>query len=121
MYKVYDNWPQIAREQFKADLEPVDFDQCSHIIFAGMGGSGSISDIFSSILSKTNIHVEVVKGYLLPRTVDSQSIVVVTSISGNTAETLSVLDSASKIGSSVISFSDGGKMEKILFRKCYQS
>jgi len=30
-----------------------------------MGGSGAIGDVFSSILSKTNIHVNVVKGYLL--------------------------------------------------------
>ena len=39
---------------------------------AGMGGSGTIGDIFSSILSKTNIHVNVVKGYLLPKTVNNQ-------------------------------------------------
>jgi len=111
MFKIYDNWPQIAKEQYEADLETINFDEVSHIVFAGMGGSGAISDIFSAILSKTNIHVEVVKGYLLPRTVDSKSIVVTTSISGNTAETLSILDSASKIGSKIIAFSDGGKME----------
>jgi len=112
MYKVYDIWPQIAREQYEADLEPVDFDNADHIVFAGMGGSGALSDIFSSILSKTNVHVEVVKGYLLPRTVDSKSIVITTSISGNTEETLNVLNSALKLESKIISFSNGGKMEK---------
>lgn len=112
MHKVYDDWPEIARQQYEADLEPADFGQISHIVFAGMGGSGALGDIFSSILSKTPIHVDVVKGYLLPKTVDSQSVVVTTSISGNTAETLSVLDSAKKIGSKIIAFSNGGKMEK---------
>ena len=112
MYKVYDIWPQIARAQFEADLKPVEFEKSEHIVFAGMGGSGAISDIFSSILSKTNIHVEVVKGYLLPKTVDSKSIVVTTSISGDTEETLTALDSAVKLGSKIISFSNGGKMEK---------
>ena len=112
MYKVYDEWPLIAREQYGSDLEPIDFDKITHIVFAGMGGSGAISDIFSSILSKTNIHVEVVKGYLLPKTVDSESIVVATSVSGNTEETLSVLNSATKLGSRIIAFSNGGKMQK---------
>ena len=112
MHKIYDSWPEIARQQYEADLEPADFGQISHIVFAGMGGSGALGDIFSSILSKTPIHVDVVKGYLLPKTVDSQSVVVTTSISGNTAETLGVLDSAKKIGSKIIAFSNGGKMEK---------
>jgi len=110
MYKVYDRWPEIARESFESNQEPVDFDGIEHIVFAGMGGSGAIGDIFSSILSKTKIHVNVVKGYLLPTTVDSNTIVVVVSVSGNTAETLAVLDSAYKKKSKIIAFSSGGKM-----------
>lgn len=113
MYQVYDEWPLIAREQYESDLESIDFDKIEHVVFAGMGGSGAISDIFSSILSKTNIHVEVVKGYLLPKTTDSESVVVVTSISGNTEETLSALNSAKNIGSRIIAFSNGGKMQKL--------
>lgn len=109
MYEIYDEWPLIAREQYSSNLESIEFDKITHIVFAGMGGSGAISDIFSSILSKTNIHVEVVKGYLLPKTVDSETIVVATSISGNTDETLNVLNSATKLGSRIIAFSNGGK------------
>ena len=112
MYKIYDKWPEIARKQYEKNLEQVDFEDVSHIVFAGMGGSGAIGDIFSAILSKTNIHVDVVKGYQLPKTVNSKSLVVTTSISGNTEETISVLKEASKIKSRVISFSDGGKMER---------
>jgi len=112
MYAVYDKWPEIARESFEANLDSVDFNGIDHIVFAGMGGSGAIGDIFSAILSKTNIHVEVVKGYLLPKTVDSKSLVVTTSISGNTEETLSVLKSAYNLKCKVLSFSDNGKMEK---------
>ena len=67
MYKIYDRWPQIAKEAFELDLESVDFKNIDHIIFAGMGGSGAIGDLFSAILSKTGIHVNVVKGYLLPK------------------------------------------------------
>ena len=117
MYKVYDVWPQIAREQYETDLNGIDFGEISHVVFAGMGGSGAIGDIFSSILSKTNIHVEVIKGYTLPKTVDSESLVIATSISGNTEETLSVLSKASELQCKIIGFSDGGKMEEFCLKK----
>ena len=113
MYKVYDKWPEIARESFESNQEPVDFDDIDHIVFAGMGGSGAIGDLFSSILSKSNIHVSLVKGYLLPKTVDKNTLVVVTSVSGDTSETLTVLNSAKKLDCSLIAFSSGGKMEKL--------
>ncbi len=113
MYKVYDKWPEIARESFEFNQESVDFDGIDHIVFAGMGGSGSIGDLFSSILSKSSIHVSLVKGYLLPKTVDKNTLVVVTSVSGNTSESLTVLDYARKINCNLIVFSSGGKMEKI--------
>jgi len=112
MYKIYDKWPQIAKESYESDLEPIDFKDIDHIVFSGMGGSGALGDIFSSILSKTDIHVNVVKGYHLPKTVDSNTLVITTSISGNTVETLSVLDSARKTGCKLIGFSSGGKMEE---------
>lgn len=123
MYEIYDKWPQIAEERFNSDTELIEKSKPNHIVFVGMGGSGAISDIFSSILSKTNVHVDVVKGYLLPKTTGMNSLVVCTSISGNTEETLSALEEAKKIGCKIIAFSDGGKMEryclknKIQFRK----
>ena len=38
MYKIYDQWPQIAKNAYNSDLEPVDFKNIDHIVFAGMGG-----------------------------------------------------------------------------------
>jgi glucose/mannose-6-phosphate isomerase len=110
MYQSYDRWPDIARESFESNQESIKFDGIDHMVFAGMGGSGAIGDIFSSILSKTKTHVNVVKGYHLPQTVDSNTLIVIVSVSGNTAETFSVLDSAYKMKSNVIVFSSGGKM-----------
>ena len=110
MYKVYDKWPEIARKSFESNQEPIDFEGIDHIVFVGMGGSGAIGDIFSAILSRTKIHVNVVKGYLLPITVDSNTLVITVSVSGNTAEALAVLDSAYKRKSKIIAFSSGGKM-----------
>jgi len=64
MHKVYDIWPQLAKESYESDPTPIDFKNTAHIVFAGMGDSGSICDIFSAILSKTKIHVNVVRGIL---------------------------------------------------------
>ena len=126
MYKIYDRWPEIARESYNKNLEPLDIRFINHIIFAGMGGSGALSDIFDSILSKANVHVNVIKGYLLPKPTDSNTLVVVTSVSGNTDEALTVLDSAKKLNCKIIAFSSGGKMQeycvknKIGYRKIPQ-
>ena len=123
MHKVYDRWPQICKESYQSNFDGVDFKNIDHIVFAGMGGSGAIGDIFNSILSKTQIHTTIVKGYLLPNTVDENSLVVATSVSGNTSETLTVLDSAKNTGSKIIAFSSGGMMQeyciknKIEYRK----
>jgi glucose/mannose-6-phosphate isomerase len=111
MHKIYDKWPQIAKESYNTNLGRVDFKDITHIVFAGMGGSGALHDIFSAILSKTNIHVSVVKGYHLPNTIDSDTLVVTTSVSGNTAETMTVLDSAKKSDCKLIAFSSDGKMK----------
>ena len=113
MYKIYDSWPEIAEENYNRVKKKNNLDKPSHIIFAGMGGSGAISDVFAAILSKTNIHVEIVKGYRLPKTASKETRVIATSVSGNTVETLNVLTEAKKIDCKIIAFSNGGKMEKI--------
>ena len=113
MYKIYDNWPEIARESFETKFEKFDVKGIDHIIFAGMGGSGTIGDVLSSILSKKDIHVKSVKGYSLPKTADSNSLIITTSVSGETQETLEVLKKAIETNSKVIAFSSGGSMKKI--------
>ena len=112
MYKVYDMWPEIAQESFESDHKSVNFDNIKHIVIIGVGGSGAIGDIFASILSKSKIHVNVVKGYVLPETINSETLVIAISVSGNTDETLSSLKSANQFGCKIIAFSSGGKMKE---------
>jgi glucose/mannose-6-phosphate isomerase len=111
MYKIYDNWPDIAKESYETNFKKIELFKINHIVFAGMGGSGALGDVLASILSKTNIHTSVVKGYVLPKTVNEDTLVVVTSISGNTQETLSILKFAHKMNCNVIAFSSGGSIE----------
>ena len=112
MYKVYNKWPEIAKKSFESQKDTENFENIEHIVFGGMGGSGAIGDMFESILSKTKIHVNVVKGYVLPETVNSNTLVIIVSVSGNTIETISLLKSAKKIGTKIIGFSSGGKIQE---------
>lgn len=116
MYNVYDVWPKISEESYNASHNVVDYHDIDHIVFAGMGGSGAIGDIFSSILSKTDVHVCVVKGYILPKTVDKNTMVIATSISGNTTETMSALQSAKKLNCKIAAFSSGGKLQQFCIK-----
>ena len=112
MHKVYDMWPQIALDSFKTRQDEIHFEGIDHIVFAGMGGSGTLGDIIASILSKTGIHTSVIKGYLLPKTVDSDTLVITTSISGNTQEVLTILKNTQDIGcKKVVAFSSGGRIK----------
>ncbi len=112
MHKIYEEWPNLSKKYFEKDFKKIRVSNINHIIFVGMGGSGALGDIFSSILSKTNIHVKVVKGYNLPKTINENTLVVATSISGNTDETNTVLENANKLNCKLIAFSSGGKMEQ---------
>ena len=126
IHTIYDRWAHIARDAYNSDLDSVDFNDIEHVVFSGMGGSGTIGDLFSSVLSKTNIHTTVVKGYELPNTIDKNTLVVATSVSGNTIETITTLESANKKNCKVIAFSSGGMIESfctknnIEFRKLPQ-
>ena len=111
MYEIYDKWSDRAKESYKNLLPKIDLKNIDHVVFAGMGGSGAIGDVFASILSKKDIHVTVVKGYLLPKTVNENTLVVCTSISGNTDETLTVLQNSKKSDAKFVGLSSGGLME----------
>jgi len=112
MYEVYDNWPSIASDAYNSSNEDFNFSNINNIVFAGMGGSGTLGDVLFSILSKTKIHSRVVKGYHLPKTVDENTLVIASSVSGNTIETLSILKSAYTQHCKIMAFSSGGKIKK---------
>ena len=117
MYEVYDDWPNIAKSSLNSDLEEIRTEKISHIVFAGMGGSGTVGDVFASVLSKTDIHVDVVKGYHLPNTVKENSLLICTSVSGNTIETITVLKEGIELGCKIMVFSSDGEMKKICDNK----
>ena len=115
MHRVYDGWPEIAARSYGAHGE-VDAGGADHIVFAGMGGSGTVGDVLAAVLSKTGVHVTNVKGYLLPGTAGPGTLVVATSVSGDTDETLTALERAAGAGCRTLAVSSGGRMEEFCSR-----
>ena len=112
MYQTYDNWPIYSESAFRKEFSKIQLQDIDHVVLAGMGGSGAIGDVISAILSREDIHVSNVKGYLLPKTVDERTLVISTSISGNTKETLSILDYTEKSKAKFVAISSGGIMKE---------
>lgn len=85
--------------------------EIKHVVVAGMGGSTLAADVLKDILkSSFHLPIEVVKGYDLPGFVNSDSLVIVSSQSGNTEETLACYDQAKQRGSQVAVLSTGGEL-----------
>lgn len=120
MYKTYNSWPELATQHIQNSLTKYEMKNIDHIVFSGMGGSGTIGDVISSVISKTNLHTTVVKGYTLPKDIDENTLIVATSVTGNTDETLAIAKSALNSPAKLISFSSGGLLENFSIKNNQQ-
>ena len=50
MFQIYDNCYENAKESFEQNFPIPNFKNIDHVVFAGMGGSGTLGDIVSCIL-----------------------------------------------------------------------
>ena len=92
-----------------------EYDKIENLVIAGMGGSAIGADIVLA-LGKENIDIPliIVRNYNLPNWVDKNSLVICSSYSGNTEETLSCLDSALKKNAQVCGITTGGILKSKL-------
>ena len=90
---------------------PDPFDEPRNIIIGGMGGSGIAGDIVTDYLkTRSKIPISVCRAYSLPSDVDTSTLFLAISYSGETRETLNLLDDANKRGAMVATISSGGTM-----------
>lgn len=79
------------------------------IAFVGMGGSGIAGRIIKTLIDKKSpITTIIVDGPEVPLTIDSETLAIVISYSGNTWETIDALDSLTKRFVPTIVFAHGG-------------
>jgi len=83
------------------------------IVFAGMGGSAIAGDLLQGILGhKLKIPMTVRRNYGLPDHVNHDALVICSSYSGNTEETLSVFNEAIKKQLSILCITTGGELAR---------
>ncbi|OKL40962.1 bifunctional phosphoglucose/phosphomannose isomerase [Pontibacter flavimaris] len=83
----------------------------NNVVLAGMGGSGICSSILQAyVADKLKVPVVVQKSYTMPAFVGPDTLVIASSFSGNTEETLSVVRQAMKAEATVAFVTSGGEM-----------
>ena len=90
----------------------------SNVFISGLGGSGIGGTIVSELVSQeAAVPIVVGKGYFIPKFVGKDSLVIISSYSGNTEETLNCLNLALKRKARIVCITSGGKVETIARKK----
>lgn len=85
------------------------------VVVSGMGGSSNAGKILQGLYeSELKIPFEVFNDYGLPAWVNSDTLVVANSYSGNTEETLSAIEAANKVGAKILGVATGGKVGEMI-------
>lgn len=82
-----------------------------NILITGLGGSGIGGTIISELIADTcKVPITVNKDYFLPEFVNENTLVIVSSYSGNTEETLSAMQIAISKKAQIVCITSGGKV-----------
>lgn len=106
--------PQQCRLAWQQGLSlklPKTYSAVRRIVVLGMGGSAIGADLAAAVLShEVGIPLTVQRSYGLPFPVDDKTLVVASSYSGNTEETLSGFEQALGASTKVVAFTTGGRL-----------
>lgn len=108
-----DSYKQIS---WNPEIKNQDHDgrELTKIVVTGMGGSALAALIVQRWLKlELNVPFEIVRSYSLPAYVDKNTLVIASSYSGNTEETISTVNQAIEAGSQVAIIASGGKLVDI--------
>lgn len=116
MKKLIENFPNQLREALdianSAKLSPKQ--NIQNIVITGLGGSGIGGTIISELVSDScHIPVTTNNNYFLPQFVNQNTLVIISSYSGNTEETLEAMQQALSKKAQLICVTSGGKVEEL--------
>lgn len=102
----------------KTDLSSIKSKKFSSIVFCGLGGSAISGDLLNDYLSdELSCPFIVVRGYNLPSFVNAETLVIISSYSGNTEETISCFGQAITKKCNIVVITSGGKVGEIAQKK----
>ncbi len=107
-----------AREIYQSSDVQVDFSRVQHIVFTGMGGSAISGDLAAAYLAdRLTVPTTINREYTLPAFVNEHTLVIGSSYSGNTEETLTAVKHALERGAQVVAISSNGELEALAKEK----
>src|SRR5512133_202711 len=96
---------------------PASYQEADQIVVAGMGGSSLPSHLINSVYGRAlRVPFSFFNGYELPGSVSRRSVVVLSSYSGTTEETIACFHAAQKRKAKIIGITSGGPLAKLLKR-----
>ncbi len=111
--QIDESWNEIKNLEL-----PKEYANATNIIVSGMGGSGLGARMVKHIhFSHLSVPFNIVNGYFLPNYVNKNTLVILSSYSGNTEETISAAHNAIKKRAMVIGICTGGKLYEILSKE----
>ena len=116
MYKAINSFPEQIKKSYEI-MKNISFsrkESISDIIICGMGGSAIGGDLCKTLLysSTIKLNVYVNRGYALPNWASKSSLVIISSYSGNTEETLSAFYQCLDRNCSILIFSTTKEIPK---------
>lgn len=93
----------------------IELEKVQNILFCGMGGSAIGGNLVQTYLTdELSVPMLVNRNYSIPGFVDENSLVIMSSYSGNTEETLSAFAHASETGAQIFGISSNGEITRKL-------
>ena len=89
-----------------------------NIVVVGLGGSGIGGNLIQTLTrSLLKVPYQVCKTYNLPNYIGRNTLLIASSFSGNTEETLASLEEAQRKGAYIACLTSGGKVQEIVYQK----
>jgi glucose/mannose-6-phosphate isomerase len=103
-------WDEVNRIELHEDLS-----NTKRIVLAGMGGSALGARVVKSLFKdKLRASIDIINGYTLPHYVSEDTLVILSSYSGNTEEVNYCADHALKLNAKIVGMTTGGDLLKFL-------
>lgn len=102
-------WDEAKKFKLSASYKKID-----NVVVLGMGGSALGAHLIKSVFAKElNVPIEIVNEYLLPKFVNNKSLVIASSYSGGTEESVFAVQEAKKRKAKIVVISAGGKLAEL--------
>ena len=107
--------PRLCHQAWQMAMDfnlPPDYARVNKVVILGMGGSAIGGELVSNLaLSEAKLPILICRHYHLPAFVDAETLVIASSYSGTTEETMSSFEQALETGAKKLAITTGGKLK----------